>query len=398
MTRAHRLAIVASHVIQYQAPLFRMLAAQHDIDLTVLYCSRLGSETFHDADMATSVRWDLDLLSGYRSGFLTNLAPARAAGFLRHVNPGIIPALARGRYDAVLFMTGWGSLTAVGGMVLCRVAGIPFLIFGDSSFPPPETTLPTRLRAALLRGLFKMASGFAVSGSLNATYYEHYGADRQRFFLVPFAIDNERFAGGADFAEGERGRFRASHGIDRDSVTIVFSGKLVERKDPLTLLHAYERMRSRDRCSLLFVGEGALRGALERYAREKSIERVHFAGFVNQGDLPKYYGASDVFALPSTYEPRGLVVNEAMAVGLPIVVSDRCGAIGDIAIDGANALVFPAGDPDALAAKLDTLAADATLRARMASRSREIIAGWSYDRAVEGIREALQWLAAGVRR
>lgn len=388
----HRLAIVASHVIQYQAPLFRLIARQPDIDLEVLYCSPQGAAVYHDADMKTTLRWDLDLLEGYRHRFLFNFSRDLNRGFWRHVNPGIVPALSRGGYDAVLFMLGWGSFTALLGMIICRVAGIPFFVFGDSSFPPPEDTLRARIRARLLRVLFGMTTGFTVSGSLNADYYRHYGADPERFFLVPWAIDNDRFAAACRFEPAERDTLRERFRIAPDSFTIVFSAKLVERKDPMTLLRAYEQMRHRSRASLLLLGDGPMRQELETYAQGKALNDVHFAGFLNQSDLPKHYGIGDVFVLPSLYEPRGAVINEAMACGLPVIVTDRCGSIGDIVLSGENAFIYPAGDAAALAGRLDALAEDAGLRERMGRRSREIIATWSFDRGVAGVREALQWV------
>ena len=164
----HRLAIVASHVIQYQDPLFRLIDAEPDIDLTVLYCSRHGLESFRDADMATTLSWDIDLL-GYAHRFLWNASRDLNRGFWRLVNPGIVPALVRGRYDAVIFMTGWGSFTALLGMATCRLFRIPFFLYGDSSFPPAEDTVKRQIRAGLMRMLFAMTTGFMVSGSRTVT-------------------------------------------------------------------------------------------------------------------------------------------------------------------------------------------------------------------------------------
>ena len=148
-------------------------------------------------------------------------------------------------------------------------------------------------------------------------------------------------------------------------------------------------MRQRDRAALVFIGDGPLRPSLEAAAPR---DGVHFVGFVNQADLPRHYAMCDVLALPSVFEPRGLVVNEAMACGLPVVASDRIGAVGDLVRDGENGLVFPAGDAAALADRLDRIVGDDALRARMAARSREIIAGWSFDAEVEGVRKMLAWV------
>lgn len=389
---SYRFAIVASHVIQYQDPLFRLLAAEPDIDVEVLYLSRHGLDAFRDADMATTLSWDIDLL-GYPHQFLWNASKNLNRGFWRHVNPGITPALVRGRYDAVIFMTGWGSFTALLGMLTCRLFRIPFFLYGDSSFPPPEHSARARIRARLMRILFSITTGFMTSGVLNAEYYRHYDADPRRFFLLPWAIDNERFAREGTLAPGEREALRARYGIAADDVVFLFSAKLVERKDPFALLKAYERMRHRERAAVVFMGDGVLRESLERYAREHALGGAHFIGFVNQAAIPKHYAMADVFVLPSTYEPRGAVINEAMAVGLPVVVTDRCGSLGDIVLGGDNAFVYPAGDAEALAKIMDRLTKNEALRARMGQRSREIIDTWDYRRGVAGVNAMLRWVA-----
>ena len=158
----------------------------------------------------------------------------------------------------------------------------------------------------------------------------------------------------------------------------------------MTLLRAAARMQHRDRAAVVFLGHGELRSELEAFAREHDVHAV-FAGFVNQADLPKHYAMCDVFVLPSTYEPRGAVINEAMACGLPVVVTDRCGSLGDIVQEDDNAFVYPAGNADALAQHLDRLMDD-DLRMRMGQRSREIIATWDYDRGVAGVKQALEML------
>jgi glycosyltransferase involved in cell wall biosynthesis len=342
--------------------------------------------------MGTTLRWDVDLLSGYRHRFLSNLTRDSNRGWTRHINPGLASALLRGHYDMAIFMLGWGSISAMLGILTCRLAGIPFFLYGDSSFPPPEETVRQRIRARLLRLLFRNTTGFMVSGVLNAGYYRHYGADPNHFFLLPWAVDNERFKEVSRFEPGERERLRKSLGIRPDQIVFIFSAKLIARKDPMTLLRAYEQMPERDRAVILFLGDGVLRDPLEAYAGEHELAGARFAGFVNQSELPKYYGLGDVFVLPSTYEPRGAVINEAMACGLPVIVTDRCGSIGDIVLDGDNAFVYPAGDVAALSGFMSRLAGDSALRAKMARRSREIIDTWTFARGVEGVKAALRWL------
>ncbi|HJQ38478.1 MAG TPA: glycosyltransferase family 4 protein [Thermoanaerobaculia bacterium] len=383
-----KLAIVASHVIQYQDPFYRLLAAHPGIELTVLFCSAAGSKTYRDVDMGTTLRWDLELLTGYRHRFLRNFG--RGDGFFRLLNPGLVPAIARGGFDAVLFMTGWAWLSAWIGFAACRAARVPMLLYGDSSFVPPETSARARLRAGVLRALFRMTSAFMISGKLNADYYRHYGANPDRFFPLPWAIDNDRFLEGSRFASGERDALRARYGIERDELAVIYSGKLIERKDPLMLLRAIARMRHR--AVAVFLGDGVLRDSLERFARGQGVRAV-FAGFVNQTELPKHYAMGDAFVLPSHFDPRATVVNEAMACRLPVLITDRCGPSADIVRHGENGYVFAPGDDAALAAHLDALARDEAMRARMGERSREIIRTWSYVEGVEGVAEAMKMVA-----
>ena len=165
-----RLAIIASHVIQYQDPFFRKLAAVPDLDVIVFFCSREGASVYRDVDMQTSLRWDLDLLQGYRHRFLRNVGWGH--GFFRLVNPGIVSAIVRGRFDAVLFMTGWAWATAWLGFAACRIARVPIFMYGDSSFVPEEQSLRARIRSRVMRALFERTSAFMISGAWNADYYD----------------------------------------------------------------------------------------------------------------------------------------------------------------------------------------------------------------------------------
>jgi glycosyltransferase involved in cell wall biosynthesis len=390
----YRLAIVASHVIQYQDPFFRKLAADPDVDVTVLFCSGEGANVYHDTDMQTSLRWDIDLLQGYRHRFLRNIGWGQS--FFRLLNPGIAAAIPLGHYDAVLFMTGWAWASAWIGFAACRLARIPIFLFGDSSFIPDARTPRARLRAWVMRRLFRRTGAFMISGAFNAEYYKHYGADENRFFPLPWAIDNERFGAASRLEPQERERLRARYGIGAGKMVILYSGKLIPRKDPMTVLLAFASMQHRDRAAVAFMGDGVLRPALERYVEENHLPDVHFIGFVNQTEIPKLYAMADVFVLPSAFDPRATVVNEAMASALPVILTDRCGPVGDIARDGDNALVMRFGDVAALQGHLDLLAADPDLRRKMGQRSREIIEGWNYEAGIEGTRQALSFVA-GVR-
>lgn len=389
--RRYRFGVVASHVIQYYGPLFRLLAAHPAIDLTVLFCSRRGAEPYLDHDLGVRLKWDLPLLEGYSHKFLRNFAPTEK-GFLRVVNPGVVRELWRGRFDGV-FVSGWGTLTMWFTYVACLAFGIPYFVYGDNAFVIERRGIAGWVRRRVLRWLFARAGGFLLQGTMNGDFYAHYGADRRKFFLMPYAIDNERFRQASRLTADERRRGRADLGVSDGRVVLLFSGKLIDRKNPMHLLQAVERMRNPSRVAVMFMGDGRERDTLAAYARTHGLE-AHFLGFVNQMEMPSRYALADVLVLPSSADPRGTVTNEAMACGLPVVISNMVGIYGegDIVRDGENGFVYTVGDNDALAGFLDRLVEDEPLRRRMGERSWEIIREWNFERDIEGVLRALEFV------
>jgi glycosyltransferase involved in cell wall biosynthesis len=379
-----RLAIFASHVIQYQAPLFQRLAASGDVDLTVFYCDSAGSDVYHDREMKTALAWDIPLLAGYRHQTLRNYSPLGSLHGWGLINFDLPRQLIKGDFDGAVFM-GWGAVSYWLGFAACLSKSIPFFLYGDSNDIPPNHSIRQRLRSLVLRALFSKAAGFLVSGRYNADYYRHYGANNDRFFFVPWAVDNDRFERESRLTEAERSELRTNYEITPGATVIMFSGKLLPRKGPMDLLEAFARMPNRDRAVLLFVGDGVERQRVEEFCEARSLKNVRITGFLNQSILPKMYGMSDVFVLPSYFDPRATVVNEAMAAGLACVVSDSIGPSGDIVRDGENGFVIPAGDISVLSSRLARFVEEPSLARRMGDCSREIISRWSYREDVEGV-------------
>ena len=388
-----RLAIVASHVIQYQAPLFRRLAASGEVELTVFYCEAAGGEIYHDRDMKTTLAWDIPLLHGYHHQTTRNYSPLGSLHGWGLINIGLPWRLIQGHFDAVVFM-GWGAVSYWLGFAACVSRRIPFFLYGDSNEIPPADSLRRRVRDRVLRALFSRAAGFLVSGRYNADYYRHYGAEENRFFFVPWAIDNDRFESESRLTSAERLELRNAYDIAPDAIVFVFSGKLLPRKGPIDLLNAFADMPSRDRAVLLFVGDGVERHRIEEFCRVRALKNIRITGFLNQSILPKIYGMSDVFVLPSYFDPRATVVNEAMAAGLACIVSDRTGPSGDIVKDGENGFVILAGDTAALASRLNRFVEQPSLARSMGERSREIIKRWSYREDVDGMVAAARFASS----
>lgn len=369
-----RLGVLATHPIQYQAPLYAELARRGAVQLDVAFLSSAGATPAYDPGFGVTLAWDIDLLGGYPS---TPLPRGRLRG-----KPAWLRSASRWlRRQDIVVLHGHSDPDILLAAAACRLLRVPYLLRGDSQ-AESSATGPRRIARHLVAGtVVRNATGALPIGQRNADFYRRYG--RLPLYLAPYSIDNERFRAAADAARPSRAERLASLGLDPRRPTVVFSGKLITQKRPLDLIGAVERAKGA--FNLLVIGDGSLRGLLREY--EKTLP-VRCLGFVNQSQMPCWYAAGDILALPSGHEPWGLVVNEAMACGLIPVVSDAVGCGPDL-VDGIGE-VFPAGDVGALAAALSLVARDIPeRRARLRAR----LAGYTIARAAAGYEQAAVALA-----
>jgi len=390
--RRFRLAILASHVIQYQAPLFRMLACQPEIELSVFFCSEGGARSYHDKGFGREVKWDVPLLEGYSFEFLPNWSiRPDASEFWGRINPRIILFLRRRKFDAI-WVHGWARFTDWMAMLAAFTFKIPVLMRGESNLLLALPPWKSALKRIVLRNLFRRTSAFLAIGRYNADFYRAYGVPKEKIYLIPYAVNNDFFLSQAEKLANCKAELKQELGIAPGVPVVLYSGKLIGKKRPSDLLKAFEYVLKTQKAVLVYVGAGSLEPELKHYAETKHLPVV-FAGFRNQTELPKWFAIADVFVLPSADEPWGLVVNEAMCFSLPIVASDQVGAAGDLVRGGMNGFVFSPGDTRSLSEHLEPLLSDPVLRASFGTKSREIIEHWSYRENVNGILNCLEQLA-----
>ena len=380
-----KLAILASHPIQYQCPFFKMLAQEANIDLTVLFCSDWGLKTYHDEKFGQTFKWDIPLLDGYKYKFLKNISPLpNISNFWGLINPEITSELKNNNYDALL-VQGWNSSTNCLAMLVAFKLNIPILLRGDTNLLPKTSLWKKSLKKIMLKWLFKNTSGFLAIGKYNAEFYENYEVPKEKIFLVPYTVNNDFFISKASELIPRKLELKEKYGIPKDLSVILFSGKLINNKRPIDLLKAYEMVPKEIKVSLVYVGDGELRNEMENYIKTHDLKNVYLIGFKNQTELPEFYTMADIFVLPSIFEPWGLVVNEAMCFGLPVIVSDKVGASGDLVKHGENGYIYETGNISLLAKHLKELLHDETKRVKFGQSSRELIEKWSYREDVLGI-------------
>lgn len=386
-----KLKLATTHPIQYQVPWFRALAAQSSLDFEVGYAV-LPDDTAQGAGFGVPFAWDIPLLDGYRwrlldrggrSGDDADLESFRGLR-LRHPGRWLTSD------TSAMLVTGWNSLALVQLIFAARRRRIPVLVRGDSHLRRPR-----RLAIRLLHRLFlRLFAAFMVVGEANRAFYRSHGIPEERLFDCPHFVDNERFSAAAAAARPSRGEHRRRWGLTDQAVVVCFAGKLIATKNIPELLTALAlARRSRPELELLVVGDGELRRELETSARELGVPTA-WTGFLNQSELPQAYASADLLVLPSLGETWGLVVNEALACGLPVIASDRVGCVPDLVHPGRTGETYSSGQPAELADRLVLLAANAELRASEGAAGRQLVAArYSVTQAVDGTLAALSRVA-----
>lgn len=354
----YKLAVVAPTCFYYQVDMFRRLAAHPRIDLTVYFCSNESLLAKDVKEMyRSSEKWgdENELLYGYQHQVLPNRSPSPS--YLKWpyglMNFSIWKEIRENKPDVVILMS-WMNMTWWFAILACFRYKIPFLYLTDANVQAEVHSSGWKRflkRLLLEKCIFKLASGFLCAGTANKELYQFYGVSESK--LVPFAYSwgYEAQLQAWEELEPQRQQLRAKQGIPDDSIVILYCGRLSEEKRPLDLIQAFQRLENKNKY-LAIVGDGNLRPNLEDYVARNGIDSVSFLGFQNRSDINKFYATADVLVLPSQRETWGIVVNEALCFGLPVITSDQVGAARDLICNGENGFTYPAGDVGELTRRL----------------------------------------------
>jgi glycosyltransferase involved in cell wall biosynthesis len=383
-----KIAIFATHPIQYQVPWFQRLAAQPGLDLKVYYALIPDAEQ-QGVGFGVAFNWDIPMLEGYDWELLANArATPGLRGFFASSTPAVYSILKKTRPDVVI-LTGWQSLPLLQALWACMRLGLPRLMRGEAN--------ALRARRWWVRPLHRLLlsrfQAFLAIGKANRDFYLMNGIEAGRIFASPYFVDNRRFQEQLDRAAAERQMIRASWNVPPSHTCYLYAGKLEPKKRIMDLLAAFERAsQTHAALHLLVAGTGELMSEAQEFARRLRLP-VSFAGFLNQTEITRAYAAADCLVLPSDYgETWGLVVNEAMACGLPAIVSDRVGCGPDLIEEGKTGAVFPFGDIGALSERLIETASDAARLKRMGDEARARIRHYSVEQAVAGTLAAIDFV------
>lgn len=386
-----RLGILVSHPIQYYTPWFRHLSKRLDIE--VFYAHRQDKKGQAEAGFDVEFDWDIPLLEGYPYRWLKNVARYPSVNsFSGCDTPEIDEIIECEKFNAFLIL-GWNKKSYIQAIRACWKNKVPILMRGDSQLNTKRSWFKSAVKYFPYRWFLSRIDAHLYVGKRNRKYFKHYGIAEDKLFFCPHFVDNDFFVKKAKEAvkSGKDMKIRKQFDIPFDAFVLLYVGKFIPVKRPADFIKAcLDILESPEGSNIyaILVGDGPLRKDLENMAQLYSVF-IHFSDFRNQTELPAFYTAADALVLPGR-ETWGLVVNEAMACGLPSIVSDTAGCAPDLIDDGETGNTYPVGNIDALDECILILKKECVRKKRMIQKAlSEKIACYSIEKATEGLECAL---------
>lgn len=388
------LVVLETHPVQYHAPVYRAVQKEFGIQVTVIYGSDFSVAGYRDPEFDAEFAWDTDLLSGYSHTFLSRIADGGAGSADEVKGRGMSRALANARPDVVL-LPGYSPAFYRRAALTALRHRLPMMLRAETTDHARTRSPAKRLvRDAYLRGIYAGCDAFLYIGERSRRHYERLGIEADDLFFSPYCVDPAPFS----TTEADRGvlhnRTRRALNISDGALVLLFSGKLVARKDPSRIIEAVRALgRPFDEVTIIFLGDGGLHGDLASAARIDPPVDVRFIGFRNQGELSAYYHAADMLVLPSRRdETWGLVVNEALLHGVPCVVSTAVGCADDLIEPGETGFTFEPENTEALAVAIAACARMSGTAVR--AQCRAVVSDYTIQKAAHGIAGAYHAIKA----
>jgi glycosyltransferase involved in cell wall biosynthesis len=314
----------------YRRSMWNSYSELSGITIDVYYCSQRESDR----------RWRV----GEPKSFTGNIEEIFLKGitFFRyfHINPGIIK-LAK-NYD-IWVIGGYSTPSAILLILLCLILNKPYVIVFDGINPKKLKENENPLKFLLKKLLVRKCSAFFANGQVGRLYGLKLGVSEEKIYNQYLSVDLKKFMVGLPSKKAVRNKIREDYRIPADAFLILFIGRLIKKKGVLDLIEAFNNLSSKNPdYYLMIIGDGALRGNVQTLANAN--EKLKYIGFIDYDEIWKYYYASDVFVLPTYDDPWGLVINEALACGLPTVTTTSAGAYLDLVEDGVTGFLYDAGD------------------------------------------------------
>ena len=378
-----RLAIVCTHPIQYYAPFFKKLSERKVIDIKVFYTwGQAASGIHYDHGFDKHIKWDLPLLEGYEFEFLQNTSAKPGINHFKGISNIDITEKIKLYNPSAILIYGWAFQSHLYALRHFSKR-IPIFFRGDSTLLDEEMGIKQLARKLFLTWVYKHVNVAFYVGKANYQYYIKFGLQEKQLVFAPHAIENERFFQYRSTPQNDDLSLRSQLSVGTEEFVFLFSGKLEDKKNPDLLMRVFMRAGFPNTCHLVFTGSGILKKEL--ITKSSHCKNIHFLDFQNQTMMPAVYRMGNVYVLPSQGpgETWGLAVNEAMASGRPVIVSDKCGCALDLVEDGINGYIFRSNDENDLLQKMLKIYNERAGISRMGDASSKIIQQYSIDKVCD---------------
>jgi glycosyltransferase involved in cell wall biosynthesis len=378
-----RLVIVTEIISPYRIPLFNALSQHPDVNLHVIFLGETDPNLRQWQVYTQEIRFSFQVLLSWRR---------RIGRYNALLNLGIAKALRKSAPEVILcggysYVASWQALLWAGRH------HVPFLLWSESNLQDYRRSYaPTEF---LKKQFLQRCGGFVVPGRSALKYVRAHRAKENSIFVAPNAVDNELFARAAENARRNQSALRKELALPNRY--FLFVGRLVREKGVFELLRAYANLSQqvRQEIGLVFVGDGDSRAQLEKTAVSISAGTIRFAGFAQRERLGAYYGLADALVLPTYTDTWGMVVNEAMACGLPVILSRAAGCAADLVHENWNGLLVTPNDVSGLESAMKHLAEQSDLLATMGAHSAERICNYSPQTWSDAVARAIQQIGTG---
>ncbi len=372
-----KVVIVTEIIAPYRIPVFNALAQRPEVDLHVVFLSENDPTLRQWRVYKDEIKFHYDVLPSWRR---------RLGGYNVLLNRGMRAALSRIAPDVIL-CGGYNYLASWSAACWARHHRVPLLLWSESTAfdRRHQYSVVEFMKARFLR----LCTEFVVPGTSSLNYLKELSIGEQRIFTARNAVDTSLFSKLAEASRQDESRVRARHHLpDR---YFLYVGRLVKAKGVFDLLDAYAELKSeiRSKVGLVFVGDGPEHEELMKRASPIS-GTIQFLGFAHREELPEIYALAEGLIFPTHSDPWGLVVNEAMACGSPVVITTVAGCALDLVQNDWNGFVIPPRDASQLALAMENLASDPARRREMGRRGRERIEAYSPAAWADGIVNAVQ--------
>ena len=336
-----------THPIQYQSPLINLYSKVLKKSLKIFYISDFSLNSFYEKDFSSKIKWDVNLLKGQNYSFL-NINQKKHYTF---INPFLnlkyfkILIFERPQY---LVVHGWSNINSFLSIIFAKFLKISDLIRGES-YIVNESYIKNLLRKFYYKFLLFFPDYYLYIGKANKEFYLKYGSKRKLIPLL-YTVNNKFIRYQASKYLDEN--FIIKNNLKDNSLKFFFVGKLIDRKNPMLILKSVNKIKKMTtNCSFYFIGDGPQREALDTYVKKNNLSNIYFLGFKNTSMIPRIVKYLDIFIFPSKQENWGLVLNEAIVLNKPSLVSSSVMSHYDL-INKKNGLIFENNNINDLADKI----------------------------------------------